>query len=282
MIFSIEVNVNKMKIKFFLILSVALFCLNSHSQQRGGGRIAYVDMEYILENVEEYREAKEQLEARVQKWKLEIEQDKNVIDQMKTDLIAEKVLLTPELIAEREEEIKILEKELFEYQQNRFGPEGDLILSKERLMQPIQDQVFNEVQVIGESRNYDLIFDRSADVVMLYAQKKLDLSELVLRAISRTRKVSAANKKEDKKNALDDYEEEPEEREMSDALKERKSQAELAQEAREKAATEKREEQLKLREERKNAYEERRNKLLSEREAKRKAAEENGSNNQQK
>tara|TARA_R110000868_G_scaffold74186_3_gene214594 strand:- start:648 stop:1454 length:807 start_codon:yes stop_codon:yes gene_type:complete len=267
-----------MKTKVLLIISTVLFSFYGFSQQRGV-RIAYVDMEYILENVEEYREANEQLDAKVQKWKLEIEQEKSVIDQMKKDLMAEKVLLTAELIAEREEEIKILEKEMFDYQQNRFGPNGDLILSKQRLIQPIQDQVFNEVQKIGQNKKYDLVFDKSADVVMLYAEKRLDISDLVLKAISRTRKVSAAKERVDKRNALDDYEDEPVEKEMTGALKDRIDQAEEAQIARDKAAAAKREEQLKLREERKKAYEARRQKLLEEREAKKKETQENEKGN---
>ncbi len=263
-----------MKTKVLLFFGVLLVSLSVFAQQRGV-RIAYVDMEYILENVEEYREANEQLDAKVQKWKLELEQEQNVINQFKKDLMAEKVLLTNELIAEREEEIKILEKEMFDYQQDRFGPNGDLMLSKQRLIQPIQDQVFNEVQKIGQSKNYDMIVDRSADFVMLYADKRLDLSELVLKAISRTRKVSVAREKVDKRNAIDDFEDEaPAEREMTDALKERISQSEEAQLARDKAAADKRDEQLKLREERKKAYDERRKKLLEERDAKKKETQE--------
>lgn len=262
-----------MKTKVLLFIGGMLVSLSVFSQQRGV-RIAYVDMEYILENVEEYREANEQLDAKVQKWKLELEQEQNVINQMKKDLMAEKVLLTNELIEEREEEIQILEKEMFDYQQDRFGPNGDLILSKQRLIQPIQDQVFNEVQKIGANKKYDMIVDRSADFVMLYADKRLDLSELVLKEISRTRKVSARKEKLDKRNSLDDFEEEPAEREMTDALKERISNSAAAQQERDKAAATKREEQLKLREERKKAYEARRQKLLEEREAKRKETQE--------
>jgi Skp family chaperone for outer membrane proteins len=260
-----------MKTKVLLVVSIILFSVNTFSQVQRGTRIAYVDMEYILENVEEYGEANEQLAKKVQKWKLEIEQEKSVIDQMKKDLMAEKVLLTAELITEREDEIKILEKEMFDYQQNRFGPQGDLILSKQRLIQPIQDQVFNEVQKIGQAKKYDLIFDRSADVVMLYAENRLDISDLVLKAISRTRKVKAAKDRIKKRNKFDD---EPVEEEMTDALKERIEQSETAEETREKLAEEKRAEQLKLREERKKAYEARRKKLLEEREAKKKAAKE--------
>jgi Skp family chaperone for outer membrane proteins len=254
-----------------VLLVIALVLLSNHTFAQRGIRMAYVDMEYILENVEEYRDATEQLAAKVEKWKVEVEQEQRTIEQMRKDLMAEKVLLTDELIAEREEEIQILEKEMIEYQQNRFGPRGDLVLQKQWLIQPIQDQVFNEVQKIGANKKYDFIFDKSADVVMLYSQKRHDISDLVLRAIGRTRKLSAPKKKDNKKR-IEKLEGE-QEKEISEALKERQEKAKQAEEARMKTADEKRAQQLKLREERKKAYEERRKKLLEEREARKKAKE---------
>ena len=260
----------KPKTKVLIIVSLMLCTLHTFAQR--GVRMAYVDMEYILENVEEYRDATDQLENKVEKWKVEIEQKQSVVEQMKKDLMAEKVLLTNELIAEREEEIRILEKEMIEYQQDRFGPQGDLVMQKRRLIQPIQDQVFNEVQKIGANKKYDFIFDKSADVVMLYSEKRHDISDLVLRGIARTRKISKP-KKSATKNRLSEFEgdDAPAEEEMSDALIERKELAKQAEEARAKTAEEKRAEQLKIREERKKAYDERRKKLLEEREAKKKA-----------
>lgn len=261
----------KSKLKVLLLFIAIGTSVISYAQR--SVRIGYVDMEYILENVEEYRDASSQLETKVQKWKVEVEQRQSIVEQMKKDLMAEKVLLTPELISEREEEIQILEKEALEYQQNRFGPQGDLVLQKRQLIQPIQDQVFNEVQKIGTNNKYDFIFDRSADVVMLYAEKRYDISDLVLRGIARTRKVSKPAKKANSKSQLDEFEGEQEEQ-ITDAMQQRIEQAKEASEAREKTADEKRAEQLKLREERKKAYEERRKKLLEEREAKKKEKEE--------
>ncbi len=257
--------------KILLVLGVLLFSAYSFAQR--GVRIAYVDMEYILENVEEYRGATEQLATKVEKWKVEIEQKQSAVEQMKKDLMAEKVLLTDELISEREEEIQILEKEMLEYQQARFGPQGDLVLQKRQLIQPIQDQVFNEVQKLGVNKKYDFIFDKSADVVMLYSQKRHDISDIILRGIARTRKVSAPKKKA-QKSRLEDFEGDEPEEVISEALLERQEKAKEATEARAKSADEKRAEQLKLREERKKAYEERRKKLLEEREAKKKAKQE--------
>jgi len=262
--------------KHRVLFTAVVLIFTSFAFAQRGVRIGYVDMEYILENVEEYREASEQLENKVQKWKLDVEQKQQVVDQMKKDLTAEKVLLTDELISEREEEIQLLEKELLEYQQDRFGPRGDLVMQKRLLIQPIQDQVFNEVQQIGANKRYDFIFDKSADVVMLYSEKRHDISDLVLRGIARTRKISAPKNKNVERNRLEDFEaEEAEEvEEMTDALKERLERAEQAEQARLKTTEERREEQLRMREERKKAYEERRQKLLEEREARKKEKEE--------
>ena len=264
-----------MKLKVLFSITITLCSLYGFSQR--GVRMGYVDMEYILENVEEYRDATTQLNAKAQKWKQEIELKQSTVEQMKKDLMAEKVLLTDELIAEREEEIQILETELLDYQQDRFGPQGDLVLQKQLLIQPIQDQVFNEVQKIGANKKYDFIFDKSADVVMLYSQKRHDVSDLVLREIGRTRKISASKKDQKLKNRLKEFEAEEAEvdEEISDALKDRQEKAANTKEARAKAFEAKKAEQLKLREQRKKAYEERRKKLLEEREAKKKAKEDN-------
>jgi Skp family chaperone for outer membrane proteins len=261
----------KRNVLFLLIGLMTLF--SGISQRAVGVRIGYVDMEYILENVEEYRDATAQLNSKAQKWKQEIELKQSTIEQMKKDLMAEKVLLTNELIAEREEEIQILEKEMLDYQQDRFGPQGDLVLQKQLLIQPIQDQVFNEVQKIGGNKRYDFIFDKSADVVMLYSEKRHDISDLVLREIGRTRKVSKSNKDQKQKDRLKEFQTQEAEadKEISEALQERKDKAEAAQNAKKKSTDDRRAEALRLREERKKAYEERRKKLLEEREAKRKA-----------
>jgi len=258
-----------MKIKVLLAWAFLLCSLYGFSQR--SVRIGYVDMEYILDNVEEYRQASEQLENKVQKWKLEIELKQSAIDRMKKELLAEKVLLTEELIAEREEEIQFLEKEMLDYQQDRFGPKGDLVMQKQLLIQPIQDQVFNEIQKIGANKRYDFIFDKSADVVMLYSEKRHDVSDLVLREIGRTRKISPSNRKQDQQDRMDRFmEEDLEEGEaISDALLERQQRADSLVQANAQAAEDRRAEQLKLREERKKAYEARRQKLLEEREAKR-------------
>ena len=154
----------------FLLTIIGLMSFVSNAQR--GVRIGYIDTEYILENVPEYQQASSQLESKVQKWKTEIEKRLSIIDQKKKQLNSESVLLTKELYAERLEDISYEEAEILDYQQKRFGPNGDLMIQKQQLIQPIQDQIFAAVQEIAGNKKYDFIFDKSADVVMLYSAER--------------------------------------------------------------------------------------------------------------
>ncbi|WP_461532090.1 OmpH/Skp family outer membrane protein [Sinomicrobium sp.] len=254
-----------MKVKVLLVLLFASL-YTAYSQR--GVRIAYIDMEYILENVQEYQDASALLEERIEKWKLEVEKQKNAIENMKKELEAEKVLLTRELIEEREEEIKISEEELLKYQQGRFGPEGDMVRQKRLLVKPVQDRVFNAVQAIASRRSYDFVFDRSADLVMLYSDKKHDISEQVLRSIDRTRTT------EERRTGRAKNEFEGVNREVNPERKAQKESVETERENRAKLIEEKRQERIREREERKREFEERRQQILKEREAYMKAKEE--------
>ncbi|MGS2762151.1 OmpH family outer membrane protein [Sinomicrobium sp. M5D2P9] len=250
------------------VLFILLFASVWAVQAQRGVRIAYIDMEYILDNVQEYQEAGSQLNARVEKWKMEVEEKKNTIAQMKKELDAEKVLLTKELIEEREEEIQLAEEEMLQYQQDRFGPEGDMVRQKRLLVKPVQDRVFNAVQEIAGRRAYDFVFDRSADVVMLYSDKKHDISDQILKSIDRTRKTEGRNSGS-AKNKFEDVS-----REVDPERQAQKERVEGERDERARALEEKRQERIREREERKREYEERRQQILEEREAYRKAKEE--------
>lgn len=220
-----------MKATKTLFLTITVLCFSFITTAQRSIRIGYIDMEYILESVPEYREANTQLEGKVQRWKRDIEKLQNEVDQMKLDLANERVLLTQELIEEREEEIQIKEEEIMEYQQARFGPNGDLMIQRRQMVQPIQDQVFNIVQEIAENRNYDFIFDRSADVVMLFAAKRNDISDVVIRSLERAgRRMEAMTRKEQRELEQQEKEDSKEKSEAAIArekeIEERKKQRE--------------------------------------------------------
>ncbi|MEL0652911.1 OmpH family outer membrane protein [Algibacter sp. TI.3.09] len=224
-----------------------MLTLSVHAQR--GVSLAYIDSEYILENVPEYQEATAQLNEKADKWKNEIQAQLLTVEQKRKDLSNEKALLTAELIKEREEDITFEENEILDYQQKRFGPNGDLFIQKRQLMQPVQDQIFAAVQTIVAARKYQLVLDK-ANGGMLYVANSLDISDQVLRSITRTSKRTQVQSKAERKAA-----------EKEDIVPE----VNLELEARQKILEEKKAE-------RESAIETARQKKLAAREAKVKAA----------
>ena len=248
-----------MKFKVLLVLFILSVSFQANAQR--GVRIGYIDTEYILENVPEYTEATKQLESKVQKWKTEIEGRLNTVKQKREALNNEKALLTKELIEEREEDILFEEKEILDYQQKRFGPNGDLMIQKKQLMQPVQDQIFQAVQDIAANKKYDFVFDKSADVVMLYSAERFDISDLVIRTITRASKRKQATNRKERKEAKEEEVVE----EINDSQEARQKALDEKRAAREAAAERRRQEILEAREAKKKAAQERRQKLIEER-----------------
>ena len=187
----------KTKIYFSTLLCLIFLAVNA---QRGA-RIAYIDMDFILNKNKEFKTANQLLDEKIAQWKEEIEVKKLQLKRIEYQFAVEKILLTPELIADRELEIKDFASEVVSLQEKRFGPKGDMIIQKNQLLKPVQDQILSIVQDIAKERKYDFVFDRSSDIIMLYSSKNYDISALVLRRIQvqerikeRKEKINSAKK----------------------------------------------------------------------------------------
>lgn len=147
-------------------------------------KFAYVDSDYILERIPEYASAQDQIEKLSLNWQSEIEEIYQEIDLMYKKYQADKILLTQEMKNKRESEIINKEKEAKELQRKRFGPEGDLYIKRQDLVKPIQDKVYNAIQDFSNEKRYDIIFDKSSNLIMLFSNPDLDKSDDILKMLN--------------------------------------------------------------------------------------------------
>ena len=224
LMFATKLNIKRITIAIFTIV----LCSTSVLAQRGLS-IGYIDMEYILDNIPEYRQASQMLEQKIQDWKGEIAMKQTEIDNLKEQLENERPLLTPELIEEKEDEIAYLQEQLLKYQETKFGASGEFIVQKRQLIQPIEDQVFNAVQEIGRVRDYDFIFENSAEALMLFSAERHDISDRVLKMINRSERSERRDEKEKEKNPLKDMKDEPY-KSVKDAKEDKKKEEEREKE----------------------------------------------------
>ena len=180
-----------------IIIVSTLFSLVVSGQR--GTKVGYIDMAFILETVDEYNKASNLLDKNIENWKKEIELKKLELEQIQDQLNAERIIFTPELINDREMEIQDFASEIIRLQEKRFGPSGDMIIQRSKLMQPLQDQVMTIVKQVAEENKYDFIFDRSSTATMLYSTKNYDISDLVIKRINRQQKIQ---KRKDQIEAL--------------------------------------------------------------------------------
>ena len=161
--------------RILLVLSFLMITGSTWAQ-----KFAYVDSQFILENIPEYKQAQQQLDDLSYDWQEDIEKSYQEIDQLYRAYQTDKVLLTDKMRQTREDEIIQKEKDAKELQQQRFGTEGDLFKKQEELIRPIQNQIYNAIQEFAEEGRYGVIFDKSSDLLMLYADENLDKSEKIL------------------------------------------------------------------------------------------------------
>lgn len=163
------------------------------SQSTFAQKFAFVDSEYILDQMTSYKDAQKELDQIAEGWQKEIEKKYKDIEEMYKAFQAEQVLLTEEMKRQREDEIIQKEKEAKDLQKKRFGYEGDLFQKRQELVKPIQDKVYKAIKAVAERKSYQFIFDKSNGVTMLYADPKYDMSSEVLKELG----ISASNKTEE-------------------------------------------------------------------------------------
>ena len=172
-----------MKKKSITILTgliAVLFITISQLSFSQSQKYAFVDTEYILDNIPEFQDAQDELDDLSVKWQKEIEALYVEVEEMYNKYQAESVLLPDDIKKKREDEIIQKEQEVKELQRKYFGPQGELYKTRQELVQPIQEKVFNAIETIANTRNYSFIFDKAGGMTLLYGDPKFDISDEIL------------------------------------------------------------------------------------------------------
>lgn len=168
---------NKLFLSILLIFGMSFV---SQAQKYG-----YIDSDFILESLPEYKDAKDKLDKLADRWTKEIDDRYDVLRKKKEAFAREEVLLPTEEKNKRAEDIKKLEQEAMEMQKLRFGVQGEYFQKRQELIKPIQDKVFDAMQKVASKRNYSFIFDKANQSNLVYADSKFDISDEVIKELEK-------------------------------------------------------------------------------------------------
>ena len=169
---------NKIILLIFLVFNSNLFAQ----------KFGYVNSEFILNNMKEYKEAISEIESLSKAWEKEISDMYIEIEKKEIELKTEEILLTKEMFEDKRHKLDEEWKEIKNYQQKVFGFEGLYFLKKKELIQPIQDIIFEAVERVAKKNRLQIIFDKSSEPVLLYTNPIHDYTDYVLEDLGLNKK----------------------------------------------------------------------------------------------
>ena len=143
-------------------------------------KIGYVDSDTILDNSPDMQEVRQKIDGMIQEWQTELRKMESDLKAAQDDYDKRKLIMTEETSADALAQIRKQEKEIGDYREKKYGANGELFQKQDELMKPIQNKILNIIKDLAEEEELDYVFDRSGDIMFLYAKPDYDLTSKVI------------------------------------------------------------------------------------------------------
>ncbi|HUI29442.1 MAG TPA: OmpH family outer membrane protein [Candidatus Acidoferrales bacterium] len=146
----------------------------------GQQKIGWVDSQEIMKQLPDAVEAQGKLDALVAQWQGEISKLQTQLQQEADDYQKRRLILPEQARVQEENKLADMQKKVSDLRNQRFGQNGDLFQQQNNIMRPVQEKVVQAIQDVAKEQGYDYIFDKSGQVLLMYANDKYDVTSLVL------------------------------------------------------------------------------------------------------
>jgi len=143
-------------------------------------KIGFVSSEAIMKQLPDAQDAQKQLDALVVQWQGELNKMQQDWQSKLDEYDQRKLIMTEQRRADTERELRDLDQKIADYRNKKFGQNGELFAKQNELMKPVQDRVFKAIQDVALEEGYDYVFDKSGQILLMYANPKFDLTPKVL------------------------------------------------------------------------------------------------------
>jgi len=146
-------------------------------------KVGYIDSKKIIDNMQEAKDAKQKLDILVSDWQKELNNLQDSLKRTKDDFEKKKLILSNQLKTELEKSIKDIDAAITNYKVQKFGEGGEYFQKQTEFMKPVQDRIFKAIETVAKKEDYDYVFDRNSDILLLFVNEKYDLTLKVQRIV---------------------------------------------------------------------------------------------------
>ncbi len=145
-------------------------------------RMAFVDSETILGQLQEAQDAKAEVDQAVKQWQDELDKMGRELDSSLQDYQNKQALFSPQKKEEEQKKLQDMQQRIRDLQLKRQQDAADL---RDKKFQPIRTKVLNAISAVAKQEGYTFVFDKLNQTVLLYADVKYDLTWKVIDRLKR-------------------------------------------------------------------------------------------------
>jgi outer membrane protein len=139
-------------------------------------KVGYIDSKKIVDNMQEAKDAKLKLDNLVQEWQKQLTDLQDSLKRTKDDFEKKRLILSEQLKQQYEKNIKDIETNVSNFKVQKFGDGGEYFQKQIEFMKPVQDRIFKAIETVAKKEDFDYIFDRNSDLLLLYVNEKYDVT----------------------------------------------------------------------------------------------------------
>jgi outer membrane protein len=155
-----------------------------HPLQAKELKIGYIDSERILNELQDYKDAKKLLDDEEKNYEKQGRQMEQEIKNLEEEIDAQGLMWSEEKKIEKQQEWQNLYLRYQQFLQDIWGQTGKLYQRNLELSKPIIDRVNAAITKIGDLEGYDFIFDAGAGN-LVYAKPDYELTQKILDELSK-------------------------------------------------------------------------------------------------
>jgi outer membrane protein len=178
-----ETKKGNIVVRKYLVL-LLLICGSTFFAQ--AQKIGYVDSQIILTQLPEAIKAQGDLDALTNLWSNQIDSMKQSLQNQYTEYQKQAGTMTEEQKQTKQQEILNLEQQIYTFQNQKFGqPNGEIFQKQEEIFEPVKQKIYAAIEQVAKDEGMQFMFDKSGDIILLYADSAFDMTFKVLDKLKR-------------------------------------------------------------------------------------------------
>lgn len=169
---------------YLLIILIAVFSISAFSQS--ALKVGYVDSETILNQFPASIKAQGDLDALTNKWSAQVDSMTLAYQQAISDYQKQQETMPEDKKLEAQQRIVGMEQQILDFRRQKFSQgTGEIFKEQERIFAPIKEKIYQAIELVAKEEGMHFVFDKSGDILLLYADSAFDVTFKVLDKLKR-------------------------------------------------------------------------------------------------